>query len=829
MRTLTSALNLSILFVSRLMAPASARALTLCLLVWLTAGQASAAVLAAKGDIQSLSDSPASVVLDVSESDDWVAFFREQRNYELPADLDVDIVDPGRVNGDLPLSPGIIPAGTRVDSYFLHCDPETSKDRWKGTVTFDREILGIVVRTARLIDTNDELGALGTSYETRSVLEYQAEDVVELHSDRHSVSIDWFSTIGVDQIRVITRGTPGFNYLANFMHKIENEEGSYIEDSIKVDHPFTTDHPDVLLFATPIHSSYSGGMVWQLESPLAMRVTVPHLRWMIRTTDGSDLPLDQELAVLVVAPSSDAYLHTATDSNVFGNYTVLDHPLLNGNPDARLLVAPRDIYVAAPLENLGVWYNGSRWSIFLQDNTASMPVRATFQVRVLPDAGTSFVHTVTEEGETRSYVDDPRLNGKGLILPHVTQVWNPGGGLGVYNDHLVQMVYDARIQQWAVQNADTATIPAGSSFNIFVPPTPSFAFEHRAAPANSIGQVTFVEHELLDGSPAPILLETPNLAPREGAGVPNPRPTGLYLERESSPETWGIFNQDAWTSYPAGAVSNLFQPPMDLRSWVHEAAAENIENNWTDLRHSGADLESSSIVFVTQQWEAPTESNHLVDITGLEAGEWPSAALVGGVYNDHNIGVWWNEAEQVWSVFNQDRSPMPVGATFNVFAANEYDNGDGYLSENTAPVDPGEVAFVHVASADTLDGDRSVIDHRWLNAQPDLQLIVTQNWNPGGAPGVYNDHPIAVDYDPDSGKWSIVNQDGADMPENAAFNVLPVGARPTPEIVITPPRRPVCGLGFEGGLAVVLWAALRRRRQRALSSHPTPAGEKSPH
>ena len=49
------------------------------------------------------------------------------------------------------------------------------------------------------------------------------------------------------------------------------------------------------------------------------------------------------------------------------------------------------------------------------------------------------------------------------------------------------------------------------------------------------------------------------------------------------------------------------------------------------------------------------------------------------------------------------------------------------------------------------------------NGEPDAVLTVTQNWNPGGGRGVYNDHPIGVLYDADIRKWAICNRGGAPM------------------------------------------------------------------
>jgi hypothetical protein len=54
-------------------------------------------------------------------------------------------------------------------------------------------------------------------------------------------------------------------------------------------------------------------------------------------------------------------------------------------------------------------------------------------------------------------------------------------------------------------------------------------------------------------------------------------------------------------------------------------------------------------------------------------------------------------------------------------------------------------------------------------------VFVTQNRNPGGRAGIYNDHAIGVGYDNDEGKRVILDQNWADMPEGAAFRVM-IGA-----------------------------------------------------
>ena len=56
------------------------------------------------------------------------------------------------------------------------------------------------------------------------------------------------------------------------------------------------------------------------------------------------------------------------------------------------------------------------------------------------------------------------------------------------------------------------------------------------------------------------------------------------------------------------------------------------------------------------------------------------------------------------------------------------------------------------------------------NREFDAIVMVTQNWNPPGLAGVYNNAPIGVQYQ--SGLWLIFNEDFSNMPIGASFNVL---------------------------------------------------------
>lgn len=161
------------------------------------------------------------------------------------------------------------------------------------------------------------------------------------------------------------------------------------------------------------------------------------------------------------------YTHVSASANIAANVTFLDHPSINGDPGAFLLVMPEG--QAAPT-NVGVYYDSfrSKWGIFNED-LSGMVADRRFSVYVsLPgcDIGLGYRSpiicsspTVEICGGTGTTVapGDP----KAKVL--VTQTWN-----GVYNPHPVGVLYDPIAQAWKVFNEDQADMPINARFNVAV-------------------------------------------------------------------------------------------------------------------------------------------------------------------------------------------------------------------------------------------------------------------------------------------------------------------------------------------------------------------------
>jgi hypothetical protein len=170
--------------------------------------------------------------------------------------------------------------------------------------------------------------------------------------------------------------------------------------------------------------------------------------------------------------------------------------------------------------------------------------------------------------------------------------------------------------------------------------------------------------------------------------------------------------------------------------FVHAATGENSRGDYTYLSHPRTNGDPDAIVLAKPS-------------LGREGD--------GEVAYGHNTGVWYEPEKKKWAIFNQDLAAVPAGSAFEVV------------------VPPADRGFVHRAAQENTVGNATYLDDPLTNGEPDAEVSVTQNWNPGGGNGVYNDHPVGVLYDEDVGKWLVYNEDDSRMPEGAAFNVAVSG------------------------------------------------------
>src|SRR5690606_11362551 len=148
-----------------------------------------------------------------------------------------------------------------------------------------------------------------------------------------------------------------------------------------VNRPSANDDPTAIVF---VNHSYNGAFHPHSQGGCYTSGTG---RWAICNHHAPvDMPNDLRLKLRCSPVDPDVSVHTASALDVAANATFLDHPRLNGNPDAIVFVTqnwhPGGGLLGVYNDHaIGVWYHEDReqWGIFNQD-LAVMPLGASFNV-----------------------------------------------------------------------------------------------------------------------------------------------------------------------------------------------------------------------------------------------------------------------------------------------------------------------------------------------------------------------------------------------------------------------------------------------------------------
>ena len=170
----------------------------------------SAGIVGQTGAINTTAPHPPRLLFDDLESDTQMWVWQEQEDLELPADLHLDITEDGICARNDDLSPGIIPAGTHINSYLFHFDrDEVTILYLEGSITFAEDIVGIIALYDPLRESDYVLGTLEASaYSTNPdrQIELLPQDYITLAGS--TLWLDMCASNAIDEMRIITVPEP---------------------------------------------------------------------------------------------------------------------------------------------------------------------------------------------------------------------------------------------------------------------------------------------------------------------------------------------------------------------------------------------------------------------------------------------------------------------------------------------------------------------------------------------------------------------------------------------------------------------------------------------
>jgi hypothetical protein len=267
------------------------------------------------------------------------------------------------------------------------------------------------------------------------------------------------------------------------------------------------------------------------------------------TSSGGPTATPTNTPITAPPPSPTAFVWTANPGNIQGDYTIIENPTTDNNPDAILIVTPRwppnNVYDD---HAIGVWYYSGHWTIFHQDTTA-IPSGASYNVKVFSSgSGGVFQWTASAATITGNYT---KLTG--AIIPDgasarllVTPVYTSSD---IYDNHPIGTWWNGSV--WTIFNqkasvAATAPMPVNAVFNV----AEVSGFTQVATSANSAGDTTSITgNSSTDGHPNAVLECTPRWDTTTQVYVNHN--IGVYYTGGH----WAIFTQDR-TTMPGNATFN---------------------------------------------------------------------------------------------------------------------------------------------------------------------------------------------------------------------------------------------------------------------------------
>lgn len=281
-------------------------------------------------------------------------------------------------------------------------------------------------------------------------------------------------------------------------------------------------------------------------------------------------------------------------------------------------------------------------------------------------------------------------------------------------------------------------LPAGAGASAARPAsTTATHFVWTADSSDTEGDSVFIDSAATNGQPTDLLFVSLNWDPGRVCGcVDDAHPIGVWYD--TSNDEWAVFNEDGAAMETGLSFNVLVVPDTKVSNsmFLQEAIPANTVGDSTYLNMSGTDFKPNAKIQVTQVWDP---------------------AGMGGMYNPHPVGVWYNNSRGEWAVFNEDQAPMQLGEQFYV------------LVNSSAPHGGGKTA-VHPATAANTHGDSTCLSNPLTTGNPGNVTFVTPNYDPGGQGGTYNDVQTGVWYA--SPEECVFNEDGSTLPVHSAYNLL---------------------------------------------------------
>ncbi len=252
------------------------------------------------------------------------------------------------------------------------------------------------------------------------------------------------------------------------------------------------------------------------------------------------------LSINLLQAQDKIYVHTVTSANVSGWASYIDHPDLNGNPNAKLVFShnfhPNDIWNN---NTTGLFYDAShsKWVIY-NEGQAPLPMGSSYNILISTN-GTVIDHiaTAANQGSFGNYttvIDHPDLNGANPgVYAILSTYYNPNS---MYNDNNFGFYYDTALNKRGIYDENADAIPIGVAYKVWIYSTasePINGLVHQTNASNTYGDLTIIDNGNLNNNPDATFVFT-HYWGEDGNFTDIDSPLGVYYDGTN----WGIYRED---------------------------------------------------------------------------------------------------------------------------------------------------------------------------------------------------------------------------------------------------------------------------------------------
>lgn len=271
------------------------------------------------------------------------------------------------------------------------------------------------------------------------------------------------------------------------------------------------------------------------------------------------------LTCMVCISQDKIFVHTATAANSLNYSTYIDHPDLNGNPDAVFMF--NHVWGSGGFYNnkaQGIFYTGSEWAIFNEDLT-DMQEGASFTIYIPNNPNAVFDHYAFSGNQgsfsNTTVIDHPDFNGQN---PGPFAVANSLMFIGgTYSPRPFSFYYDTALDKRGIYINDGSAMEVGFQYRImnFNETEGAAAYRHEViAGVNVSENYTYLNNPNLNGKPNARFVFSQYWGVN-GASSQVEINSQLGAWYSSGEGVWTIFLEDDSLDMPSGAVFDIIIIP----------------------------------------------------------------------------------------------------------------------------------------------------------------------------------------------------------------------------------------------------------------------------